>query len=97
MLECGLLVQGHGTLTECRMMDCHDDANNDFDETQPWVLMFDIQGPGKYMSILRVAVGEKRVDDAMSKAAYFSMKMAVVSRVTRALPPWVAARIPSRN
>ena len=97
MLECGLLAQGHGTLTGCRIVDCHDDANNDLDEPQPWVLMFDIQGPGKGMSTLRAAIGEKRIDGAISKAEYFSTKMAVVSRVTRALCLWVAAMTPSRN
>ena len=97
MLECGLLVQGHGTLTGCRVVDCHDDANIDVDETQPWALMFDIQGPGKDMSMLLVAIGDKRIDDAMSTAASFPMKMAVVSRVTRALCLWVAAMTPSRN
>ena len=30
--------------------------------------MFDIQGPGKDMSMLRAAVGDKRIDDAISKA-----------------------------
>ena len=32
------------------------------------VLMFDMQGPGKDMSMLRVAIGGKRIDDAISKA-----------------------------
>ena len=53
------------------MVDCHDDANNDLDETQPWVLMFDIKGPGKDMSMLRAAIGEKRIEDAISKAESF--------------------------
>ena len=50
---------------------CH--GHIELDETQPWVLMFefDIQGPGKYMSMLRVAIGEKRIDDAISKAESF--------------------------
>ena len=72
MLECGLLVYGHGTLTGCTMVDCHDDANADLDESQPWVLMFDMQGPGKDMSMLRVAIGEKRIDDAISKSGSVS-------------------------
>ena len=32
MLESGLLVQGHRTLTGCRMVECHYDANSDLDE-----------------------------------------------------------------
>jgi hypothetical protein len=68
MLGRGLLVDGHVTLTGCTMVDCHDDANGDLDESQPWVLMFDMQGPGKDMSVLRVAIGEERIDDAISKA-----------------------------
>ena len=55
-------------------VDCHgcnDDANIDLDETQPWVLMLDIQGPGKDMSMLRAAIGDKRRDDAISKAESF--------------------------
>jgi hypothetical protein len=33
--------------------------------------MFDIQGPGKDMSMLRAASGEKRINDAISKAESF--------------------------
>ena len=87
MLECGLLVDGHGTLTGCTMVDCHDDANADLDESQPWVLMFDMQGPGKDMSMLRAAVGEKRIDDAISKAeAYLNEDGSRVTCDSRFVP-----------
>ena len=87
MLECGLLVDGHGTLTGCTMVDCHDDANADLDESQPWVLMFDMQGPGKDMSMLRAAIGEKRIDDAISKAeAYLNEDGSRVTCDSRFVP-----------
>ena len=40
-------------------------------KSQPWVIMFDIRGPGKDMSMWRAAIGEAQIDDAIFKAEYF--------------------------
>ena len=68
MLDSGLLVAGHGTPTSVTMVESHDDSTVELDESRPWLLVFNAEGPGKDMSMLRGAMGEKCIDDPVLKA-----------------------------
>ena len=47
MLDSGLLVAGHGTPTSVTMVDSHDDSTVELDEPRPWLLILNVEGPGK--------------------------------------------------
>ena len=55
------------------MVDWHD-AHVPLVHTCPWLLAFSTEGSGKDMSLLRSAIGERRIDEAMAKAEAFLEK-----------------------
>jgi hypothetical protein len=59
MLDNGMLVTGHGDKTGVRMVTCHDGVSPLID-TRPWLLAFNVDGPGKDIAQLRHAIGEKK-------------------------------------
>ena len=73
MLDNGLLRPGHGSTRAVVMVDWHD-AHVPQLATRPWLLGFSRDGSGKDMGLLRSAVGERRIHDAMTKAEAFLEK-----------------------
>ena len=68
MLDNAMLIDGHGVGTEGTKVACYDANCGDFNESSPWLLLFNEDGPGKDLSLLRNAVREKRIEDAIGKA-----------------------------
>jgi len=71
MIDNGLLIQGRGTHGTARMVESYDTSNDDLDEARPWVIPFSHVSPGKDIAMLRPAIGEKRIEEAMSRAETF--------------------------
>ena len=65
MLDAGLLVPDHALQATARMATTAEDAHVHLDDTRPWLLAFNLEGAGKDVSLLRAAIGEKRIDDAI--------------------------------
>ena len=86
MLDKGMLVTGHGDRSGVNMVTCHDGVSPLMD-TRPWVLAFNVDGPGKDIGQLRHAIGEKRIDDGIAKAeAFLNQDGSRVSCDTRFIP-----------
>ena len=68
MLDNAMLIDGHGVGTEGTNVACYDANCGEFNESNPWLVLFNEDGPGKDLSLLRNAVGEKRIEDAIGKA-----------------------------
>jgi hypothetical protein len=63
MLDKGLLVAGHGDRSGGGVMvTCHDGVSPLMD-TRPWLLAFNVDGPGRDMAQLRHAIGEEKPID----------------------------------
>ncbi|WP_353239605.1 hypothetical protein [Limnohabitans sp.] len=88
MLEHGMLVKGHGLLQKGHgKVAVHDGDGAPLIDTRPWVLCFNAAGPGSDMARLRSAIGDKRIDDAVTKAdAFLNQDGTRLSCDTR-LPP----------
>jgi len=72
MLDNAMLIDGHGVGTEGPNVACYGANCGDFNESSPWLLLFNEDGPGKDLSLLRNAVGEKRIEDAIGKSIKLS-------------------------
>jgi hypothetical protein len=53
------------------MVQSYDTSNEDLDEACPWVIRFCHVCPGQDIAMLRPAIGEKRIEEAMSRAEPF--------------------------
>ncbi len=61
MLDNAMLVDGHGEGTDGTRVASHDGDSCDLDQTRPWLVLFTEGGPGKDMSLLQDASGERRL------------------------------------
>ena len=97
-LDNGLLRPGHGTTRNVVMADWRH-AHVPLVHTRPWLLAFSTEGSGKDMGLLRSAIGERRIDEAMAKAEAFLEKEPgrFSCVVTCAWFPGAAARAMSRT
>ena len=92
MLEHGMLVKGHGLLHQGHgKVAVHDGDGAPLIDTRPWLLCFNAAGPGSDMARLRSAIGEKRIDDAVTKADAFLNQDGTASVSTRGCHPMAVA------
>ena len=67
MTDYSMLVTGHGDKTGLRTLTCHDGVSP-LIHTRPWLLAFNVDGPGIHVAQMRHAIDENSIDDGIAKA-----------------------------